>query len=51
MEGVRRIRNVLDRFLETAQIGLFGIMVAVGAYQILVRYLFTPQIAVPELIR
>ncbi len=48
MEGVRRIRNVLDRFLETAQIGLFGIMVAVGAYQILVRYLFNRPSTVSE---
>ena len=40
VDGVRTARRHLDRILELAQTGLFGMMVVVGTYQILVRYLF-----------
>lgn len=48
MDGVRKIRGFFDRVLEALQIGLFGIMAAVGTYQILVRYLFNKPSTVSE---
>lgn len=48
MDGVRLVRGCLDRCLEMVQIGLFGAMVAVGTYQILVRYLFNKPSTMSE---
>lgn len=48
MDGVKMIRGCLDKVLEMVQIGLFGGMVAVGTYQILVRYLFNKPSTVSE---
>ncbi len=40
MDGIKRFRGTLDKALEAVIIFLSGLMVVVGAYQILVRYLF-----------
>lgn len=48
MDRVRKIHKGLDRMLETVQIALFGVMVVVGTYQILVRYLFNKPSTVSE---
>ena len=48
MDRVRMARGSLDRILELAQTGLFGMMVVVGTYQILVRYLFNKPSTVSE---
>lgn len=48
MDGVRNLRKCLDNILEAIQTGLFGSIVAVGTYQILVRYLFNRPSTVSE---
>lgn len=48
MEGIKKIRNGMDAVLEGVQITLFAVMVAVGTYQILVRYLFNKPSTVSE---
>lgn len=48
MDGVRRLRGGMDVVLQAVIIFLFGVMVAVGAYQILVRYLFNKPSTVSE---
>lgn len=48
MDGIRKVRHCFDRILEMVQTGLFGAMVAVGSYQILVRYLFNKPSTVSE---
>ena len=45
---MRKLRSRLDKVLEIVQISLFAIMAAVGAYQILVRYLFNKPSTVSE---
>lgn len=48
MDGMKTIRKAMDKILEAVQILLFGLMVVVGTYQILVRYLFNRPSTVSE---
>ena len=48
METGKKIRNAMDSGLRICQIVLFGAMVMVGTYQILVRYLFNRPSTVSE---
>lgn len=48
MDGIKRFRGTLDKALEAVIIFLSGLMVVVGAYQILVRYLFNKPSTVSE---
>lgn len=48
MTGIKKIRNAMDQVLRICQIALFAAMVAVGTYQILVRYLFNRPSTVSE---
>ena len=48
MDGIKRFRGTLDKALEAEIIFLSGLMVVVGAYQILVRYLFNKPSTVSE---
>ena len=48
METGKKIRNAIDSGLRICQIVLFGAMVMVGTYQILVRYLFNRPSTVSE---
>lgn len=48
MQILRVIRRILDQVLVWVNIGLFGCMVVIGTYQILVRYLFNRPSTVSE---
>lgn len=48
MEGIKKMRSSMDTVLERLQIFLFAVMVIVGTYQILVRYLFNKPSTVSE---
>lgn len=48
MEGIKKMRNGMNVALESLQIFLFAVMVIVGTYQILVRYLFNKPSTVSE---
>ena len=48
MDGIKKMRKGLDGVLKIFQIALFGTMVLVGTYQILVRYLFNNPRTVSE---
>ncbi|MCI8888082.1 MAG: TRAP transporter small permease [Hungatella sp.] len=48
MDGIKKMRKGLDGVLKIFQIALFGTMVLVGTYQILVRYLFNNPSTVSE---
>lgn len=48
MEGIKKTRSSMNTVLESLQIFLFTVMVIVGTYQILVRYLFNKPSTVSE---
>lgn len=48
MKNMRAIRRGLDQILGGVNVFLFGFMVVVGSYQILVRYLFNKPSTVSE---
>lgn len=48
MKNMRAIRHGLDQILGGVNVFLFGFMVVVGSYQILVRYLFNKPSTVSE---
>lgn len=48
MDGIKRFRDSLDKVLEAVIVFLSGVMVVVGAYQILSRYLFNKPSTVSE---
>jgi len=48
VEGMRKVRAGMNAVLEVFQAALFGAMVMVGTYQILVRYLFNRPSTVSE---
>lgn len=47
-QGMKKFRGSLDRVLEAAMAALFGLMVVLGTYQILTRYLFNRPSTVSE---
>lgn len=47
-QGMKKLRSSLDRVLEAAMAALFGLMVVLGTYQILTRYLFNRPSTVSE---
>lgn len=48
MEGIQKIRELLDRILGTVTVCLFGLMTVVGTYQIMTRYFFNRPSTVSE---
>lgn len=48
MKGLRRIRNVLDKFLSIICSTMFAAIVCIGTYQIVTRYLFNSPSTVSE---
>lgn len=48
MEGIRKLREILDRLLGAVTVFLFVLMTVVGSYQIITRYFFNRPSTVSE---
>ncbi|MBS6646831.1 MAG: TRAP transporter small permease [Clostridiaceae bacterium] len=48
MDGIQKIRDLLDRILGTVTVCLFALMTIVGTYQIMTRYFFNRPSTVSE---